>query len=715
MKRARAASILVAVCMAAALPALPAGAARRVPRDEPSRGLRYRGLQVRPERCGSGFLLSRSGFCTAGPDPRPLHAASDRLPLAILDDDQSPPSTRTSRGTACDGDGSTGLRAQALYATASFDNARFTGLRPQIQQWASAVDDAVAASATQTTGTRGVRFVTGDDCLAAVQPVVVSPGAMASFDQMILELDQLGFSRDDRKYLVWADTDPDAYCGIATVYIDDLPVASNDNNRFVGYARVDPMCWGHTYSVEAHELMHMLGAVQDSAPHSTAQQASPGGHCSDDYDRMCYPDFPGVTMSYGCPVENEALFDCGNDDYFSTDPNPDDYLYSHWNAADSGWLIPDPTQPGRFVPLAPARILDTRFGTGGISGRVGQDREIELRVTGVGGIPSSGVAAVALNVTVTGTNAPGFLTVWPGGQPRPVASNLNWAAGATVANLVAVKVGPGGTVRVYNALGDAHVIFDVAGWYWQSSPGAPGRLQTVVPTRIRDTRINGGRLGPGGELVLPIRGSAGVPAGAAGAVLNVTVTNTTGPSFLTVYPDGQPRPNASNLNWDAGDTVANRVMVKLGDNGNIRLSNALGQTDVVVDVNGWFTDSSVITGFSGALRGLQPLRIYDTRFGTGGRTGALDVESVNVQIPSPVPLSASAVVLNVTATEPSAGGFFTIYPTGEALPIASDVNFSPGKTVANLVVVKLGSQGRVAVYNALGRTHVIVDLVGWFD
>ena len=90
---------------------------------------------------------------------------------------------------------------------------------------------------------------------------------------------------------------------------------------------------------------------------------------------------------------------------------------------------------------------------------------IALRVTGKGGVPSSGVSAVVLNVTATEPTAVSFLSVSPGDSPRPVVSNLNWTAGQTVPNLVVVKVGADGSVHLYNYAGLVHLVVDVAGWY----------------------------------------------------------------------------------------------------------------------------------------------------------------------------------------------------------------------------------------------------------
>ena len=123
--------------------------------------------------------------------------------------------------------------------------------------------------------------------------------------------------------------------------------------------------------------------------------------------------------------------------------------------------VPVPT----YHPLAPARILDTRTGNGAPVGKLGSESTLSLQVTGRGGVPATGVASVVLNVTVTEVSAVSFLTAWPAGTPRPLASNLNYAAGDTVPNLVVVKLGDGGRASLFNSSGDTHVIADVAGWY----------------------------------------------------------------------------------------------------------------------------------------------------------------------------------------------------------------------------------------------------------
>jgi hypothetical protein len=322
-----------------------------------------------------------------------------------------------------------------------------------------------------------------------------------------------------------------------------------------------------------------------------------------------------------------------------------------------------------------------------------------------------------MNVTVTQPTAFSYLTLSPAGIPRPFTANLNFAPNQTVPNLVVVKLGAGGKVRLYNAAGSAHVIFDVAGWYADSGTGNDGRYTGLVPARIADTRFSV-RLGPGGTLDVPVAGVGGVPAtGAKAATLNVAVTNTTAPSFLTVYPTGLPLPLAANLNYLPGDTVSNRVMATLGTGGKVTLYNAAGFTDVIVDVGGWYSDATV-AGTTGAFTSLVPARILDTRDGNGGFLGPIAANtSIDVQITGRggVPATGvSAVILNATVTQPASIGYLTISPTGSTRPLVSDLNYAAGETRPNLIVARVGAGGKINLYAASG-THVIFDVAGYFN
>ncbi|MBV8982271.1 MAG: S8 family serine peptidase, partial [Acidimicrobiia bacterium] len=251
------------------------------------------------------------------------------------------------------------------------------------------------------------------------------------------------------------------------------------------------------------------------------------------------------------------------------------------------------TLRSRFNPLTPARILDTRVGTGDAGGPFNTGETRAETIDGLGGVPSTGVSAVAMNVTVTQPSANGFVTIYPDGGTRPNASNLNFTAGETIPNLVVAPVGADGKVDVYNLVGSTHVIFDVVGWYGSTGDS----FNPLTPARILDTRNgigdSGGAFGTGETRAETIDGSGGVPAsGVAAVVMNVTVTQPTVNGFLTLYPTGASRPNASNLNFTAGETIPNLVVVPVGPDGKVDVYNLVGSTHVIFDVVGWYPSGS---------------------------------------------------------------------------------------------------------------------------
>ena len=364
-----------------------------------------------------------------------------------------------------------------------------------------------------------------------------------------------------------------------------------------------------------------------------------------------------------------------------------------------------------FASVVPYRVLDTRNGRGAPAGKVGRRGSIALDVTGSGGVPKCGVGAVVLNVTVTEPTANSFVTAWPSGASQPVASNLNMVPGETVPNLVMCKVGGDGRVSLFNNEGDTHLIADVAGWF----PAADGVLRPLDPARILDTRNgNGaptGKVGHRSAVELQVTGRGGVPGSDVGAVvMNVTVTEPNLTSYVTVWPSGSARPTASNLNMVPGQTVPNLVMCKVGAGGKVSLYNHNGETHLVADVLSWIPAGE--TRFTP----LEPARLLDTRRGQGGgAVGPQGVLDLKVGGWGGVPPSgATAVVLNVTATEPTGNTYVTVWPTGSARPTASNLNVLPGQTSPNLVVAKLGTDGQVSFYNNQGQIQLIADVFGYF-
>jgi hypothetical protein len=391
-----------------------------------------------------------------------------------------------------------------------------------------------------------------------------------------------------------------------------------------------------------------------------------------------------------------------------------------------------------YVPLStPTRIADTRANSGlpnaGQTLGAGATDVVTLPTTGVGAVPT-GATAVVLNVTEADATAASYFTVYPTGDTKPAFSNLNFVPGNSQPNLVTSPIGTGNTISIYNFAGSADAVVDLEGYYVNPPPATTsGQFFPLTPARITDTRTNSGfpnagkTLSSNSVLSVQVTGAGGVPATGVYAVeLNVTATDTTANSFFTVYPAGPALPVVSNLNWLAGATIPNRVIVPVNQTtGAIDIYNLAGEADAVVDVDGWFSNAtSVATGGSYFNPVASPARITDTRAGSGSPnagdtlspTGTLTVQVTGAGgVPALSPaVAVTGAVLNVTeatATQPS---YLTVFPASATRPTASDLNFSAGQVIANADQVGLSSTGTIDIYNFQGATDVVVDVMGYY-
>lgn len=360
---------------------------------------------------------------------------------------------------------------------------------------------------------------------------------------------------------------------------------------------------------------------------------------------------------------------------------------------------------GYAPATSPARLLDTRSGLGATAGKLLAGRTLTLQVTGRGGVPSTGVAAVALNVTVTAPAAAGFVSVYPG-PTRPIASTVNYVAGQTIPNQAVVKVSSTGRVTVY-AHSTTHVVVDVLGWFPTGSD-----LKALSPVRTMDTRTGlGAPLAPvtgGRSVALQVTGRTGVPSTGVGAVLlNVTVTKPRAGGFVTVFPTGGTTPTASNVNFSAGQTISGFVIAKVGTGGKVSLYTK-ATADLVVDVSGYFLTGSTYTP-------LTPARALDTRTGVGapvGKVGGGGTVTIQVGGMPGVPVDADAAFVNVTAVDATSSGVATAYPAGGPRPGTSTVNFANGLPVSNSALADLGTDGKLTIHTTR-TSHLIVDVFGW--
>ena len=257
----------------------------------------------------------------------------------------------------------------------------------------------------------------------------------------------------------------------------------------------------------------------------------------------------------------------------------------------AGWY--GPTASSTFRAVDPVRVLDTRRGLGAPAAAVGGT--LDLRVAGSAAVPAD-ATAVALTLTAVGATGPLDVRAYPATDAAsavPVVSNLNVSSAAPVPNLVVVRVGADGRVRLRVTGGRAHLLADLAG-HW-SADAAGDLFRAVPPRRLLDTRIGLGlparaptRVGPGQTATLSVGGPTTIPRSASAAVLNLTGVGATARTDVRVYPATAPTvPVVSHLNLEAGGTAADLVIARLGG-GQVRLRNAAGTVGLVVDAAGWF-------------------------------------------------------------------------------------------------------------------------------
>ena len=252
---------------------------------------------------------------------------------------------------------------------------------------------------------------------------------------------------------------------------------------------------------------------------------------------------------------------------------------------------------------------------------------------------------------------------------------------------------------------------------------APGGFVSLPSSRLLDTRSGvgapKGAIAAGHGIWLQVTGAGGVPdSGVSAVVLTVTVTQPSRAGYVTVYPHGDLLPGTSNLNFVAGQTVANLVIVPVGVAGQVDMDNgSAGSVQLIADVSGYY-----LSGPPQAPRVFNTLpssRLLDTRSGVGAPKSSVAAGGtlhLRVAGAGNVPASGvSAVLLNVTVTAPTKPGFLTVYGDGHSPPGTSNLNFVAGQTVPNLVIAPVGANGDVALYNgSAGTVHLIADVSGYY-
>ncbi|MDQ1249530.1 MAG: hypothetical protein QG597_3905, partial [Actinomycetota bacterium] len=436
------------------------------------------------------------------------------------------------------------------------------------------------------------------------------------------------------------------------------------------------------------------------------------------------------------------------------------FIYSDASQASGSWgLYPNdgnttniPAGPGVgasvFVPIDPVRVCDTRLACPGgtvapVPGGRGSttfdvDKAIDIKtgqIVATDVVPAE-ATAVAYNITAVNTSGRGWFAVAGPDDTTNATSSLNWpGAGDVIANGLSVKIGPDRRVKVTNgSASPTEMLFDVVGYFIDPAVADGGLFHEVAPQRVYDSR----KAGPGGtpdpipanqgSRVIPV--NQAVPAEATAIAYNIIAVDTTSRGWFAVTPGDAATYQSSTINWpDAGDVIDNGQFVKIAPDGTIKVFNgATEPTNVIIDVMGYFTDEA--TSFSGDyFHPIAPVRTYDSRAPQPlfGPLGAGQSRMINVAdgrdpatgavtTPNAIPVGATSINYNITATNTTSRGWFEIAPGDAPQTNTSAINWPvSGDVVANGLTVGIDAQREIRVRSgATGPTDVIVDLFGYF-
>lgn len=383
-----------------------------------------------------------------------------------------------------------------------------------------------------------------------------------------------------------------------------------------------------------------------------------------------------------------------------------------------------PQGASKFVILPKAvRLADTRpkhrakyTTTFSMFGET-NNRYIRVKVGGLSGVPDAATAAV-LTVTAVNYSTLNHVTCWPTGEGIPTASNLNLFPGNVNANLVTVKLSKTGSVDV-QALLPAYLIVDVLGYYEPVSSGSSrdGRFESLQsPRRAYDSRRTARPAVPN-ESYTTVDLTGYVPENASSVVINLTAAASTAGGHFTAMPyevAGPPTTSSLNVTGPGENRAAGVVVPVTTIRGKRRIKIYTHRSAfIIVDVFGYYTDSSSKLSDRGLFVPVTPQRLIDTR--KPGQIGRMWPDwVVEVPLPRSIEGKAGAIACNVTGVLSRAAGHLTVSAARQVIPDTSNVNWAgPGAIVPNHVISQVTKQYGLQVYNKFG-SHVLVDLAGYF-
>jgi hypothetical protein len=356
-------------------------------------------------------------------------------------------------------------------------------------------------------------------------------------------------------------------------------------------------------------------------------------------------------------------------------------------------------EAGQFYPVR-GRVASAQTVAAGATATV--------QVAGRVGVPVSGVATVAVNLTARGSGGANRLMVYPSGAAQNSTTAVRYRGDIWLQNLVTVKVGADGAIKVNNQ-GTVTATFyaDVHG-YTLTAPGATPGLTFVPlpPARIAEDAS----IPANGTHTRNVLCQGGVPCSGVSHVMLTMYTSSSGTGKVTVHPPGAVPPD-TNLDYGLGLRLQNYVLARLGPEGFVSFTNS-GSSAVAVDlhVTGYMaTPQAAVKG--GTMQSLNPIRLNGPT--TIPSMGTLSLAPLGV---SGVPVSGVSAVGVTITTSGSGGGNVRVYPSGTSNPGTHAVAIHPSsQAYTGFIVAKLGNDGKVTVFNESStQTTVHIDVYAYF-
>ncbi|MER5639404.1 LamG domain-containing protein [Kitasatospora sp. NPDC002227] len=400
--------------------------------------------------------------------------------------------------------------------------------------------------------------------------------------------------------------------------------------------------------------------------------------------------------------------------------------------------------------ITPTRILDTRnsgsigytdgTATAGTS-TVHGGSVTSLRIAGDTVTPSTSgapnhipdsVTAVAIDVTVANETGYGYVTAYADGTQRPLTSSTNFAPNTPATGYQIVPVGNDGKIDLFThgyGTDTVALVVDITGYFTSDSTLTGNQTYTPLTTATRtlDTRsstantslTSTGTVPAGTSFTLKVAGVNNVPANATAVAVNLTAAGESGNGYLQAYATGAAPTTMTSLTYNTTSALASMSAdTPIGTGGTITIANYLSSTAILVDIAGYYTTDN--TGQ--AYHAVNPVRLVDTRNGTGTGKAAAPLTSAqtwtmpNTDTQQVTTAATPTLATVLTVTNTGSPGYLTAYPTGGAVPTASNLNWNTGNTLANLALTPTNTNGQINFYNfAYGTTDLVIDCSGYFS